>query len=118
MNEDLDMEIIDGLREIESEDPGFARELVEIYARDSSIRMAELRTAVEASDTTAIAAIAHALKGASRSIGARRVGDLAEALERQAHRPEPGLDPRAVYEQLRGALERTRPRLESLLMGG
>jgi HPt (histidine-containing phosphotransfer) domain-containing protein len=55
--------------------------ILSIYYRDASDRIGEIRDAAETGDLAKYTTLVHALKSASRSIGAAEIGDLAEELE-------------------------------------
>ena len=112
----LDMEIINGLRELEAEeDDGFLGGLVELYARDSAIQLRELRVALTRGDLERVGQVAHALKGASRSIGAVRAGDAAQALERHAAHSSDTDSAARLLAALEHAVAQALPRLQALV---
>lgn len=86
----LDMQRIEELRELAEEtgDPAFIVRLVERYLDDAASRLAELREATGRRDSSALAAAAHALKGGSVTIGAKRVAALSADLEAAGRRGE------------------------------
>jgi signal transduction histidine kinase/CheY-like chemotaxis protein/HPt (histidine-containing phosphotransfer) domain-containing protein len=55
--------------------------ILSIFSRDIQDRIGGIRDAVEAGELTSYTIIVHALKSASRSIGALEIGDTAEELE-------------------------------------
>lgn len=55
--------------------------LVHTYIEDAELRMARLRTAVDATDSTQVRAEAHALKGASRNVGANPLSEMFARME-------------------------------------
>jgi signal transduction histidine kinase/DNA-binding response OmpR family regulator len=61
--------------------PRFLLDLVEQWASDAVAALPKIESAVERRDGAALRELAHSLKGSSRSVGARRVGFLSEALE-------------------------------------
>src|SRR5262249_45247555 len=63
---------------------GFMRRGFGLYLHNVPRIRAELKAAVETSDTEALARAAHALKSMSHNIGARQVASAAEAVERHA----------------------------------
>lgn len=69
-------------------DPGLARQVLELFDRQAEllmVRMGEIEAHGRAS-------LAHTLCGSARGIGAWRVAEAAEALERAAMQPgQPGL---------------------------
>jgi signal transduction histidine kinase/DNA-binding response OmpR family regulator len=99
------------LREICGGDENFARELAESFLETAPPCLTELDAALAVCDLTALAAPAHALKGASRTIGAKHLAEACEALEKAARSTDPeaasaaGARALAAWEQLRSALE-------------
>lgn len=63
-------------------EPDLIVELIELYAEDAPHRLAAIRGALATGDLAALRRAAHALKGSSASLGARRVEMLCEKLER------------------------------------
>lgn len=62
-------------------DEELLKEVVPIFLKDNEERFDKLTEAVKAGDTKAIKFYAHAIKGAGRNIGARRLSDIACRLE-------------------------------------
>jgi HPt (histidine-containing phosphotransfer) domain-containing protein len=62
-------------------DEELLKEIVPVFLNDSEERFNKLTEAVKAGDTKAIKFYAHAIKGAGRNIGARRLSDIAGRLE-------------------------------------
>jgi signal transduction histidine kinase/AmiR/NasT family two-component response regulator/HPt (histidine-containing phosphotransfer) domain-containing protein len=62
-------------------DEELLKEVVPIFLKDNKERFEKLTEAVKAGDTKAIMFYAHAIKGAGRNIGARRLSDIACRLE-------------------------------------
>jgi HPt (histidine-containing phosphotransfer) domain-containing protein len=115
VDDEVDLTTIEDLRELEAEgDDGFVREMVAIYASDSATKLRLLRTAVAHGDLERVGDLAHNLKGSSRSIGAARAGDAAQALEHHACQPVEDQDPEQLLQVLEQAVERVLPRLEEL----
>jgi PAS domain S-box-containing protein len=76
----LDTAVLADLREL-ADDRAFLSELFGTFQRDAVQRLAGLRQAAGQEDALALQQIAHALKGASRNIGARRMAALCQYLE-------------------------------------
>jgi PAS domain S-box-containing protein len=99
------------LLEICGGDDDFARELAESFLDTAPPCLVEIDAALAASNLAALATPAHALKGASRTIGAKHLADACEALERAARRVDAesaaaaGTRAREAWEQLRSVLE-------------
>ncbi len=62
--------------------PELRRELRDLYLRDATVRVDRLRVAVADNDAREVGRLAHALKGASSSVGARRLSRRAALLEK------------------------------------
>lgn len=75
----LDSHTLDSLRELDDGD--FLSELFEGYIADAEKRLSDIQSQVSEQSLEGIDRLAHALKGASRNIGALRLGDLCEKLE-------------------------------------
>jgi PAS domain S-box-containing protein len=81
----LDEAVLNGLRTLGAGGDGsFLRRVVEAYLEDTPSRLAELRSAIDHTDADATLRAAHTLKGSCRNIGARRMAELCETLERMA----------------------------------
>jgi HPt (histidine-containing phosphotransfer) domain-containing protein len=96
----------DFLLELVGDDQDFARELVLLFAEDTSERLAEIDEALTAADADTVGAQAHAIKGAASNIGATSVQELAFRLERMGKGGDLSEAP-DVLGQLRDAVERT-----------
>jgi HPt (histidine-containing phosphotransfer) domain-containing protein len=55
--------------------------LVDLFLEQADRQLAAIQAAIREADATVLGNIAHTLKGASRSVGAALIGDLAEKLE-------------------------------------
>jgi signal transduction histidine kinase/DNA-binding response OmpR family regulator len=81
----LDRTILDGLRELrEPGQPDPLRELIELFLRDARPRLTRMDEAAAGGSFAALTADAHALKGSSSNLGARRLAQLCATLEKQA----------------------------------
>jgi two-component system sensor histidine kinase/response regulator len=65
-------------------------QLVELFVASAAIETADLRRALEAGDATAVARIAHSLRGSSANVGARGLAQLCATLERNGCQPTSG----------------------------
>jgi signal transduction histidine kinase/CheY-like chemotaxis protein/HPt (histidine-containing phosphotransfer) domain-containing protein len=75
-------------------------EIIPVFLRDNISRLELLAQAVEKNDTKEIKFYAHSLKGASATIGAAKIAELAKQLENAA-RDEIGIDCKAVFDEIR-----------------
>jgi len=81
----LDARVLAGLREYQRPgEPDFLTHLVSIFLDDLSIRLESIRNAQTRSDLETLRSAAHALKGASGELGAKRLHDLCVELEATA----------------------------------
>jgi CheY-like chemotaxis protein len=62
----------------------FANELVDLFILDARGRVESLSSALDARDREALRNVAHALKGASGTVGARRLATMCQTLEQLA----------------------------------
>ena len=79
----LDPAAIEGLRALSPDEPGFLRELIEIYLKDTPLRLAELESALAKGDAAIVVRAAHTIKGSSGNFGASALAKLAQEIESQ-----------------------------------
>ncbi len=87
------------LHQVSEDDPEFELELLTMLAEDVKIHIEDLRQAVVARDTTAIAHEAHYIKGASANLGVVGITALAKEIEQLA-RERVNSDPAPLVEQM------------------
>lgn len=92
-------------------DRSLRRELLELFDRQATILVARMRNC----DATALAALAHTLKGSAAGIGATWVAQAAAAAESAANAPLP--ERAAAVDRLAAVVDRVRPEIAALLMG-
>lgn len=80
-NPALDPTAIANLRALSPEDPGFLRELIEIYLEDTPKRLAEVESALAKHDGPALIRAAHTIKGSSGNFGASTLARCAHEIE-------------------------------------
>lgn len=80
----LDPVILAQMRAVFSS-PEAWQEMVQIYRQDSEALLGSLRQALEQRDPQAIARLAHRLKGSSSTLGAKRLAELCQQLEKLVH---------------------------------
>jgi PAS domain S-box-containing protein len=93
---------LQGLKDLGSDmGPTFYPQLLETFQHDATEHLAVLRTAIVAGDTGRLAREAHALKGASLTVGAKTMADLSRQLENlgAAHSVEGAAAALALLEQ-------------------
>ena len=79
----LDLEMVRRLASLDGEDDDFIRELMGDYVEQLRRCAADLGGAIAANDLEMVRSLAHSMKGASKQIGATRVGELLGAIEAQ-----------------------------------
>ena len=84
----LDLDIVRQLVSVGEEDDGFVQEVMVAYVSQLKESLQKLQGSLEAGDMEEVRYTAHSLKGASKQIGAIRVGELLGAIERQTGREE------------------------------
>jgi PAS domain S-box-containing protein len=78
----LDAEVVARLRDLAAAtDASLLAQIFESFVSDGEARIGTLRRALEKNDAVVLHKAAHALKGASANIGARRMADIAEQLQ-------------------------------------
>lgn len=77
----LDEKSIDELRNITGNDPEFVREVVQLFLQQLPELVLNLKAALKSQEAEALKRSAHTLKGASRNIGALRLGAFCEKIE-------------------------------------
>src|SRR5262249_34877375 len=112
---ELDPQALDQLRTLEEGgEAGFVAELITTFLTDADRRLTALRSAVKEGEQETVRKIAHALKSASRSVGARKLAHTLAELEDSAHRGE---STSALLEQVETAYTSVRPGLETAGQG-
>jgi HPt (histidine-containing phosphotransfer) domain-containing protein len=79
----IDPATLDALRELNPEDPGFLRELIDVYIEDLPLRLAELEKAIATQDAALLTRAAHTIKGSSGNFGAAPLAAVALTMEKQ-----------------------------------
>ncbi|MGY2717586.1 PAS domain S-box-containing protein [Thermostichus sp. MS-CIW-22] len=80
----LDPVILAQMRAVFSS-PEAWQEMIQTYRQDSEALLGSLRQALEQRDPQAIARLAHRLKGGSSTLGAKRLAELCQQLEKLVH---------------------------------
>jgi len=111
----LDGTVLDGLRQLGGPGrEGFFTETVELFLTDAAERIRALRDAINLKDATAAARVAHSLKGACDSLGARRLADLCRQFEGS---PDP-IEAHELFAFLQAEFKRVEDALGQELAGG
>jgi len=100
----LDLDMIRQLASLDGEDDDFIQDLMKSYVEQLRESVTKLHQAVTDRDVQATRLTAHSIKGASKQIGASRIGDLLGAIERE--------DCIAAAKQLLEQIELEVPRVE------
>mgnify|MGYP001826228271 FL=1 len=96
----LDLEMVRRLASLDGEDDDFIRELMADYMKQLRRCVADLGLALASDDLEEVRSLAHSMKGASKQIGATRVGDLLGAIEGQDETAESGALLEALADEL------------------
>lgn len=82
-SETVDLSVLRGLEEERVEgESDLVVELIDLYLYDTSQRVAAIKAALSLEDEDSLKRFAHALKGSSANLGARRVASLCDEIER------------------------------------
>jgi len=77
--------LLAGLRELEEPgQPDAAVELIDLFLRDTPVKIQSMQSAIGRSDAPALKESAHSLKGSASNLGARRLARFCAELERLA----------------------------------
>jgi HPt (histidine-containing phosphotransfer) domain-containing protein len=102
----LDPTVLEALRDSVGGDGAFVVDLVETYLGDAATQVEAISAALGAGDADSLVRPAHTLKGASLTVGATRLGELARSIELRARNGEAdgtGADAAAVEDEWRSA---------------
>jgi len=77
----LDLEVVRRFVSLDGEDDAFIRDVMGSYVEQLRESVTTLGVALREGDMTTVRFAAHSIKGASKQIGATRVGDLLGAIE-------------------------------------
>ena len=81
----IDISVIAGLRELqEPGEPDAAVELIDLFLRDTPVKIQSLQSAIARSDGPSLKEAAHGLKGSASNLGAHRLSRLCADLEKLA----------------------------------
>ena len=79
----LDLHMVRQLVSLDAEDDGFIQDVMVRYVEQLDESTRKLAKALDGEDLEVVRLTAHSIKGASKQIGAARVGDLLGAIERE-----------------------------------
>jgi len=107
----LDLDMVRRLFSLDGEDDGFIRDIMTSYVEQLHASVAKLGESLECRDVQTARLTAHSIKGASKQIGASRVGELLGAIE-QENCIEAA---KQLLEQVRAEVPRVEEAAEALL---
>jgi HPt (histidine-containing phosphotransfer) domain-containing protein len=102
------------MEDVGEEGEDLARDLLAVYERDVAVRLERLQRGIAEKDPAAAAEAMHALKGASATVGARRVTELCSWAELRLRAKEA---PARLHETLRRETARALLELRQALEG-
>ncbi len=79
----IDRQAVDNLRELNPDDPNFLRELIDLFLQDIPQRVAEIEQAIASQDAALLTRAAHTIKGSSGNFGAGNLARVAQEMEHQ-----------------------------------
>lgn len=104
--EALDADTIQQLIDLDDGGLGLLQEMYEIFRDDTPSRIEALEAAVRADKREEMGDIAHAIKGASATIGATQVRALSLALETAGRKGSSEAEPAVLVSDLKQAFQR------------
>lgn len=111
----LDKEALSLLRDLRVEGkPDVFAELVASYEQEAPALIAAIRKAIAEAHSEKLRAAAHTLKGASRNLGATRLGDMCAEVEKIGKAGLVNVDP-ALLREIESEYPRVRDALEKAL---
>ena len=113
----LDESVLANLRDYQNPgEPDFLTELIRTFSEDLTSRLAQISSGLRTGDTKRVCEAAHALKGASAELGAKRMREICERLELSARRGSI-VDAPAMAQELEGEAVQVRAALEGHCVG-
>jgi HPt (histidine-containing phosphotransfer) domain-containing protein len=79
----IDPHAIEELRALNPEDPGFLRELVDLFVQDVPDRLAEIAQSLATKDAVLLTRAAHTIKGSCSNFGASKLQEISHTMELQ-----------------------------------
>lgn len=112
----LDQTALEALRDLNDEgDDDLLVELIDLFLEDAPTRINSMRDAIAKQDWTAVASLAHSLKGSCGSLGAMHMAELCNRLEQHGRAGGPHAPAELMFAELEAqyalvheALERER----------
>ena len=81
---EMDLSVLEGLRELETDAPGIVADVIETFLRDAPAKLGRIVEGLAASDAAIVERNAHGLKGSAGAIGATRMFACCDEIERQS----------------------------------
>jgi PAS domain S-box-containing protein len=94
------------VRDLTGGDPAFERELLETFMEDTPEHLDDLREAYRGEKASVLRQAAHALRSTSRTLGAERLADVCERLERRGEDATFDAETEALIDKAEAAFER------------
>ena len=79
----INPQALEGLRELNPDDPAFLRELIDLFIADVGDRLAELDRALATNDANLLIRAAHTIKGSCSNFGAVELARISQVMELQ-----------------------------------
>src|SRR4051812_5684758 len=79
----IDPQALEGLRELNPDDPAFLRELIDLFIADVGERFAEIDRALATADANLLLRAAHTIKGSCSNFGAVELARISQIVELQ-----------------------------------
>jgi len=108
----IDSRVLNNLRELARESPGFLNELIGIFLVDAAGYLDQIQSAISSRDRVALLRMAHLLKGSCGNVGASELVVYANELEEAV-----ALDQWAVLDGTMPGLRESFERVRSYLHG-
>ncbi len=109
----LNYEIIQNLRELDTEESNFLSELIDIYLSESNKLMDKIMKGISTNDKDLVANNSHTLKGSSSNIGAMELSRLCAEIEKKARKGDlEGV--KLLFPEMKECYELTNEKIKSL----
>jgi len=79
----INPQMLEGLRELNPDDPAFLRELIDLFINDVADRLAEIDRALATADASLLLRAAHTIKGSCSNFGAEELARISQIMELQ-----------------------------------
>ncbi|MBC7798341.1 MAG: PAS domain S-box protein, partial [Pyrinomonadaceae bacterium] len=80
-NPPVDLSTLNSFAALQEDNPGFVKELVELYVDDTTITIKEMSELVETNEFESVSHLAHKIKGSSATFGALRMAEFGEEIQ-------------------------------------